>query len=86
MLPCQGKRVIAMSLSAQAQGFETLKEKEGTKWIQRRPNVTHELNPELHCKSDRSERFTELKPMIPLRRRRERRKFTTVGPVKLACH
>lgn len=85
-LPCQGERIIAMSLSAQAQGLKTLDEEEGAKGIQRRPDVTHELYPELHCKSHRSECLTELKPMIPLRGGRERREFVTAGPIKLACH
>jgi hypothetical protein len=69
-----------MPLCSQAQGLETLREKEGTKGIQRRPNITEKFSSDFNGSS--TESLAELQTMVTLRRLSE---FSGLCPVEFTC-
>ena len=73
-----------MSLTAQTECLETLKEEEGTERVQRRPKVAQQFPPKLHRKGNRYKCLTEDQPVTTLRRGGERREFSATSPVKLS--
>jgi hypothetical protein len=75
-----------MSLTTQTKRLETLNEEEGTEGIQCGPDVAQEFDTKFDRKGNRSKGLAEDQAVITLRRGRERRKFATTSPVKLAWH
>ena len=74
-----------MPLCSQAQGLETLQEKEGTKGIQRRANITEKFSADFNGKRSSTESLAELQTMVTLRRLSESREFSGLCPVEFTC-
>ena len=75
-----------MSLTTQTKCLKTLNKKKGSEGIQCGPDVAQEFDTKFDRKGNRSKGLTEDQAVITLRRGRERRKFATTSPVKLAYH
>ena len=73
-----------MPLSSQAESFETLQEKEGTKGVQARTNITEEFSSNFNSERSSTKSFAELETMVALSRLGEAREFTGLCPIEFA--
>ena len=76
------KRVLTMPLSSQAESFETLQEKEGTKGVQARTNIAEEFSSNFNSERSSTESLAELKTMVALGGFGEAGEFPGLCPIK----
>lgn len=74
-----------MPLRPEAECLEPLQQKEGTKGVQRRSEVTQHFDAGLDRERDRAKRLAEFQPMVALRRLCERRKPPGARPIEFPC-
>ena len=77
---CKG--VLAVPLSSQAESFKTLQEKESTKGVQARTNITEEFSSNFKSKRSGTECLAELETMVALSRFGEAGKFSGLCPIE----
>ena len=82
----KGERIIAVSLAPQTKRLKAHEEEEGSKGVQCGPKISQELSTKLERECNRSKSFREDQTVITLRGTRNRREFSTAGPVKFAEH
>ena len=71
-----------MPLSSQAESFETLQEKEGTKRVHARTDVTEEFSSDFDSECGSTESLAELETMVTLSRLGEAGEFSGLCPVE----
>ena len=71
-----------MPLSSQAESFETLQEKESTKGVQARTNITEEFSSNFKSKRSSTECLAELETMVALSWFGEAGKFPGLCPIE----
>ena len=71
-----------MPLSSQAESFKTLQEKESTKGVQARTNITEEFSSNFNSERSSTESLAELETMVALSRFGEAGKFSGLCPVE----
>ena len=71
-----------MPLTSQAQSFEALQEKESTKGVQARTNITEEFSSNFKSERSSTESLAELETMVALSRLSEAGEFSGLCPIE----
>ena len=71
-----------MPLSSQAESFKTLQEKEGTKWVQARTNITEEFSSNFNSERSSTKSLAELETMVALSRLSEAGELSGLCPIE----
>lgn len=82
---CQGQRVVAVALAAQAERLEALQQEEGAEGVEGGPDVAQGLGAQLDGVRDGPECVGESEPVIPLGGFGEPGELPRLFPVELAC-
>jgi len=79
----KGKRVLAMPLSPQAEGFNALKEEESGEGVEGRADIAQQLDSDFDRESSSSD-VHKLQSVVPFGWLGEAGELSRLGPVKLA--
>jgi hypothetical protein len=71
-----------MPLSSQAESFETLQNKEGTKGVKARTDITEEFSSNFNSECSSTKSLAKLKTMVALSRFREAGEFSGLCPIE----
>lgn len=83
--PGEGESVLAVPLSAQAEGLQSLEEEECAEWVQGGADIAQELGANKDGVGSGTKGLTEFEPVITLSRFCESREFARLCPIEFAC-